>query len=161
MSRTITALFDTRADADAGGERLRHAGVDAAHIQVLDQTAHTTAGAHSTKEDKGMWAAIKNVFLPDADRHAYEEGVRRGGFLLSADVDDDQTPAAVKALEEANSVDLDDRSQQWRTDGWTSPATDATDDLDDGATFGRRELDHGGRRFRSYASGLPVDDRDA
>lgn len=152
MSRTITALFDTRADADAGAERLRQAGVDAGHVSVHDQTTHKTAGAYSTGKDKGLWASIKNVFVPHEDRHAYEEGIRRGGFLLTADVDDDKTPAAVKALEEANSVDLDARSAQWRSEGWDYAAPlDEQDEADEGILYGSRETDIGGTRYRSYA----------
>jgi len=153
MSRTITALFDTKLDADAGAERLRLAGVDASHVSVHDQNTHKTAGAYSTAEDKGLWASIKNVFVPHEDRHAYEEGIRRGGFLLTADVDEDKTPAAVAALEEANSVDLDARSQEWRSSGWDYAApTGQNEDLEDDSIFGRRELDRGGQRFRSYSA---------
>uniref|UniRef100_UPI0035C9FF25 hypothetical protein n=1 Tax=uncultured Sphingomonas sp. TaxID=158754 RepID=UPI0035C9FF25 len=160
MTRTITALFDTKADADAGAERLRQAGVDAGHVGVHDQTTHKTAGAYSTTEDKGLWASIKNVFVPHEDRHTYEEGIRRGGFLLTADVDDDKTPAAVQALEEANSVDLDARSQEWRADGWDYAAsTDDVEAFEDGSVFGHRDLDHGGQRFRSYLSGVRTDER--
>ena len=153
MTRTITALFDTRADADAGGERLKQAGVDASNVSVHDQTTHKTSGEYSTRQDKGLWATVKGVFVPDADRHTYEEGIRRGGFLLTADVDDDNTPAAVKALEEANSIDLDERSQQWRSEGWDyqGPATDIADD-DDGTIWGSRDTEQGGGRFRSYVS---------
>lgn len=153
MSRTITALFDTKADADAGAERLRQAGVEAGHVAVHDQTTHKTAGAYSTGKDEGLWASVKNVFVPHEDRHTYEEGIRRGGFLLTADVADDKTPAAVKALEEANTVDLDARSQQWRSQGWdyAAPATDG-DTLDDVA-YGSREAELGGARYRSYVPG--------
>ena len=151
MSRTITALFDTKADADAGAERLRQAGVEAGHVSVHDQNTHRTAGAYSTGQDKGLWASIKNAFLPHEDRHTYEEGIRRGGFLLTADVDDQKTPAAVKALEEANSVDLDARSQQWRSEGWdyAAPAGNI-DDADEGVLYGSREAGVGGSRYRSY-----------
>ena len=161
MSRTITALFDTKADADAGAERLRQAGVDAGNVSVHDQSTHKTAGANSTGEDKGLWASIKNVFVPNEDRHTYEEGIRRGGFLLTADVDDDKTPAAVKALEDANTVDLDARSQEWRSDGWdyAAPGEDV-EAFDDGSIYGLRELDRGGQRFRSYSAGTRTDDRD-
>ena len=159
MSRTITALFDTRADAEAGGERLRQAGVDASHVNVHDQSSHTTAGAHSTHQDRGLWASIKNAFLPDEDRHTYEEGIRRGGFLLTADVDDDNTAAAVRALEEANSIDLDERSQQWRSDGWDYAGSSATSDLDvttendrsnDSIFTGVRDTDQSTGKYRSY-----------
>lgn len=151
MSRTITALFDTKADADAGAERLRQAGVDAGHVSVHDHSTHKTDGDYSTTTDKGLWASLRNAFVPHEDRHTYEEGIRRGGFLLSADVDDDKTPAAVKALEEANSVDLDARSQQWRSDGWdyAAPSSDI-DEADEGKLYGSREADVGGSRFRSY-----------
>ena len=161
MSRTITALFDTRADADAGAERLRQAGIDAGHVSVHDQTTHTTSGTHSTGADKGLWASVRNVFVPHEDRHTYEEGIRRGGFLLTADVDDDKTPAAVKALEEANTVDLDARAEEWRSDGWdyAAPTEDAAE-FDDGPIYGQREPDRGGQRFRSYSPGPLTDDRD-
>lgn len=148
MSRTITALFDTRTDADAGAERLRQAGIDASNVAVHDQTTHTTDGEYSTAKDKGLWASIKNTFVPHEDRHTYEEGIRRGGFLLTADVEEDRTPDAVAALEDANSVDLDARAQQWRSEGWNYAAP--ADDLDDDVTYGSREPDVGGTRYRSY-----------
>ena len=153
MSRTITALFDTKADADAGAERLRQSGVDAGSVAVHDQTTHKTSGDYSTGEDQGLWASIKNVFVPHEDRHTYEEGIRRGGFLLTADVDDDKTPAAVQALEEANTVDLDSRSQQWRSEGWDYAApTDGVDEADEGILYGSRDTAMGGQRYRSYVT---------
>lgn len=152
MSRTITALFDTKADADAGAERLRQAGVDAGSVSVHDKTSHTTSGEYSTRTDQGLWAKIKNAVLPDEDRHAYEEGVRRGGFLLTADVDDDATPAAVEALEDANSVDLDERSQQWRSDGWNYAAGESAVDEED-FTFADRDSTYSTDRYRSYGGG--------
>jgi hypothetical protein len=148
MSRTITALFDTRADADAGAERLRQAGIDAGSVAVHDQSTHTTAGAYSTGQDKGLWASIKGVFVPHEDRHTYEEGIRRGGFLLTADVDEDRTADAVAALEDANTVDLDARSQEWRAQGWDYAAP--VDEIDDGLVYGSREAGVGGTRYRSY-----------
>jgi uncharacterized protein (TIGR02271 family) len=119
MSRTITAMFDTRADAEAGAARLRAAGIDASHIHVHDQSTHKTSGNYSTHQDQGTWASIKNAFLPDEDRHTYEEGMRRGGAVLTADVGDHHADEAVRALEEANSVDVDERAQSWRNEGWS------------------------------------------
>ena len=152
MSRTITALFDTKADADAGAERLRQAGVDAGHVNVHDQSTHKTAGAHSTGTDKGLWASIKSTFVPREDRHTYEEGIRRGGFLLTADVDDDKTPAAVQALEAANSVDLDERTAQWRSSGWDYVPGE-TEEIDETVPYGSRDTSLGGTRYRSYVAG--------
>lgn len=154
MSRTITALFDSRADAEAGAERLRRAGVDASHINVHDHTTHNTEdGAYSTAKNKGLWASIKSVFVPHEDRHLYEEGLRRGGFLLTADVDDDATPEAVRALDEANSVDLDARSQEWRAAGWDYVSDPAYDEVDEVLPYGSRDPGARSPRYRSYVPG--------
>ena len=183
MSRTITAMFDNRADAEAGAERLRQAGIDASHIQVHDQSTHQTSSGYSTHQDQGTWASIKNAFLPDEDRHTYEEGMRRGGAVLTADVADHHADDAVRALEEANSVDLDERSQSWRNDGWNYPASGtatglfggrddndrathrASDDnageqvipvVEEQLVVGKRDVASGGARIRSYVSEVPV-----
>ena len=195
MSSTITAMFDTRADAEAAKERLKAANIDADHVQIHDKSsAGYKEQGYSTHEDHGFWSSVKNAFLPDEDRHTYEEGVRRGGAVLTADVDEDKVARAVQVLEEAGSVDVDDRAGQWRQSGWDYPAgagaatgasalggfgdRDATDrdtrtdrDLTDRATgereevipiveeklvVGKRDVDRGGVRVRSYVTETPV-----
>jgi uncharacterized protein (TIGR02271 family) len=123
MSNTITAMFDSRADAEAAKDRLKAANVDADNVHVHDKSSagYKEAG-YSTHQDRGMWDSIKNAFLPDEDRHTYEEGVRRGGAVLTADVDDDHVDEAVRVLEGAGSIDIDDRAGQWRSSGWEHPA---------------------------------------
>lgn len=174
MSRTITALFDTRADADAGRERLLAADIDADNVRIHDQASANISGS-SQDDDTGIWASIKNVFLPDEDRHAYEEGVRRGGFLLSADVDEDELEEAVEVLEAANGVDIDERAASWKSEGWnaTAPLTSSTskpamfgesrDDTDgsipiieEKLVVGKRDVERGGMRVRSYVTEVPV-----
>lgn len=120
MSRTLTALFDTRADAEAGRQRLLDARVDADNIKIHDKSSVGEAG-HSSREEPGMWTSIKNAFLPDEDRHVYEEGMRRGGFLLTADIDGDDAGEAIRALEDVNGIDIDERASQWKSQGWNPP----------------------------------------
>ena len=181
MTRTITALFDQRSDAEAAKNRLEAANVDAGHISIHDKTSsgfHATG--KSTTQDPGVWASIKNAFVPDEDRHTYEEGVRRGGFLLTADVNDDNIDAAVRVLEESDSIDVDDRSQQWKSSGWdhapaaaigagagaaaySSDRTGADVEgeqsipiVEEQLVVGKREVDRGGARVRSYVTETPV-----
>ena len=183
MSRTVTALFDTRADAEAGRERILAAEIDADNVRIHDNASMSatsqsqTASSYSTTQEPGIWSSIKNAFLPDEDRHTYEEGVRRGGFLLTADVDEDEVDEAVAALEDANSVDIEERSQGWRNEGWMAPAAGATPAFfDQGAkaertnaageevipvveeqlVVGKREVERGGVRVRSYVTEKPV-----
>ncbi|VXC73849.1 hypothetical protein [Massilia sp. 9I] len=148
MSRTLTALFDTRADAEAGRQRLLAAKVDADNIRIHDQSAVGESG-YSSHDAPGLWASIKNAFLPDEDRHRYEEGIRRGGFLLTADIDSDEAGEAIRALEDVgiNSVDIDERASQWTSQGWKPPAAAA-------ATAGAapRSVGDRGARVCSYGT---------
>ena len=183
MSRTITALFDQRSDAEAAKNRLEQSEVHAGHVSIHDKTSSGYSDQnYSTTREPGFWGSVKNAFLPDEDRHAYEEGVRRGGFLLTADVNEDQVDNAVRVLEDSNSIDIDDRSRQWREQGWAYGAagagaadrgrTDlaATDYATAGTTgdeqvipvaeeelvVGKREVNRGGARVRSYVTETPV-----
>ena len=202
MSSTITAMFDSRSDAEAAKARLESANVDAEHVHIHDKTSsgHREQG-YSTHEDRGVWDSIKNAFLPDEDRHTYEEGLRRGGVLLTADVDDDRVDEAVRVLEDAGSIDIDDRSSQWRSSGWdyaapaaaagvgtgaalgafgsNAPATRGGDDramgrvgsaehvgssereevipvVEEQLVVGKRDVNRGGVRVRSYVTETPV-----
>lgn len=184
MSSTITALFDSRADAEAAKDRLKSARIDADHIHIHDKSsAGYKETGYSTHEDRGFWDSIKNAFVPDEDRHTYEEGVRRGGALLTADVDDDCVDEAVRVLEEANSIDIDDRSSQWRSSGWDYPGTGAAAGatgaalgsfdrretagrtaeqeevipiVEEQLVVGKRDVSRGGVRVRSYVTETPV-----
>ena len=119
MSSTVTAMFDTRAEAEAARERLRAAGYDT-DVNIHDKSsAGFNEQSYSTHQEHGIWASVKHAFLPDEDRHTYEEGVRRGGNLLTVDVDDSKVDDVVRILEnEAGSIDIDERAGQWRQSGW-------------------------------------------
>jgi uncharacterized protein (TIGR02271 family) len=179
MSSTITAMFDSRSDAEAAKARLRSANVDAEHVHIHDKSsAGYRESGYSTHQDRGVWDSIKNAFLPDEDRHTYEEGMRRGGVLLTADVDDDRVDEAVRVLEEAGSIDIDDRSGQWRSSGWDYSAagagalgamgSDRSDRtvgsereevipvVEEQLVVGKRDVNRGGVRVRSYVTETPV-----
>jgi uncharacterized protein (TIGR02271 family) len=162
MSRTITALFDTRGDAEAGRQRLLDAHLDADHVRIHDKSSIGVTG-YSSPEQPGMWATIRNAFLPDEDRHVYEEGVRRGGYLLTADVDEDEVDEAIRALEAGHgtSIDIDERAAQWKSEGWTPPTAGARDEVhipvvEERLAVGKREVERGGVRVRSYVAEQPV-----
>jgi len=182
MSRTITALFDSRADAEAAKNRLHMANIDASHVHVHDQSSQgfRSEGAYSDHQDRGVWDSVKNAFLPDEDRHTYEEGVRRGGALLTVDVEESQIDDAVRVLEDSNSIDIDDRAQQWRSQGWnygegasaatglgttggsfdrgtgTTVEEEAIPVVEERLQVGKREVERGGVRVRSYVTETPV-----
>jgi len=174
MSRTITAMFDSRSEAESAREQLRTAtGADA---RIIDKSS---AGSEGPGESRGFWADLKDAFMPDEDRTSYEEGVRRGGFLLCATVDESKADKACGILQSSGSVDFDSREQQWREEGWTGHLVrnenieqrgrtgerdDAVEEeripiVDEQLRVGKREVNRGGAHVRSYVQETPVSEQ--
>ncbi|MBB5696645.1 hypothetical protein FHS87_004719, partial [Roseomonas pecuniae] len=119
MTRTITAMFSDRTAADAAIRQLIH-DLDLGSDQVRVHTAETaTSGSASTSAgaDTGFWASLKDLFVPDEDRATYAEGIRRGQFVVSADVEEGMLDHAMDILENNGAVDLDTQEAEWRQSG--------------------------------------------
>jgi uncharacterized protein (TIGR02271 family) len=118
--RTITAFFDSRQDANKAVERLQRAGIARANINIVEG-ANRTQGASVSRDDEGpgFWEALKDLFLPDEDRATYAEGLRRGGFIVTVQADNTHYEKAIDILDDEGTVDLDQRAQSWRQEGWT------------------------------------------
>jgi len=125
MMRTITAMFDSRAEAERARDALMGLGLNASQVQMHPQEDLTTQ-ATSVREDRGFMASLANMFMPDEDRHTYHEGMRRGHFMISAEVEERHVDHAMDALEAAGAVDLDTREAEWRGQGWQGAAGGAT-----------------------------------
>ncbi len=120
-THTITAMFDSRAEAERAMEALvSQAGVSRSAVRIDAQAGSATTGSSSSgTESKGLMASIADLFMPDADRHTYAEGMRRGGVLLSVRADEAQMERVSDVLEASGAVDLDTREAEWRQGGWT------------------------------------------
>ncbi len=68
----------------------------------------------------GLVGALTKEGVPERDAHFYSEGVRRGGTLVSARVDDVRAPAAREILQRYKAVDPAVRGAAYRESGWTS-----------------------------------------
>jgi uncharacterized protein (TIGR02271 family) len=201
MSRTITALFDSRSEAEAARTEL--AG-RASTVQIIDQQA---AGGATSSDNSGtgashgggFWESIKHAFMPNEDRHAYEEGVRRGGYLVCATVDEGEADEVCSILERSGAVDFDGRQDSWRSEGWGGyqPGSDETRSsgqpqqpqqpqqqqafagssgtqaraegsavaeeriplVEEQLKVGKREVERGGARVRSYVEERPFSEQ--
>ena len=165
-NRTITALYDSKAAADAAKQRLTSIGVASGDIDV-----HDKGSAGASGDDKGFLASLKGMFGDHEDTHAYAEGVRRGHVLLTAKVDENKAPTAIQALEMSGAVDFDSSQAAWKTEGWQAPTASSgmAAGRNDGDTaipiveerlvVGKREVDRGGVRVRSYVVETPVSEQ--
>ncbi|WP_426167386.1 YsnF/AvaK domain-containing protein [Sandarakinorhabdus sp. DWP1-3-1] len=147
--RTLTAMFDSRSDAESARDRLATAGISNDDVTILDQGSIGGVAGHETHEHRSMWEDFKALFRDDEDRYA--EGLRRGGYLLTARVDDAEVDRAIDILDDEGTVDLDQRTDAWRSEGWTGGSAagvaglgrDADRDFDnrgDGLLGGRSEV---------------------
>lgn len=79
----------------------------------------TVTGAGVGAATGGLLGALTGAGLSEADAETYAEGVRRGGTLVTVKADDARITRVMDILERHGSIDLDERAQNWRAQGWT------------------------------------------
>lgn len=89
------------------------------------------AGAGVGAATGGVIGALTSAGVPEADAHVYVEGVRRGGALVTARVDEAAVATAEAILEAANGVDIVARRRSYEDDGWSGIVDEADDPLPD------------------------------
>jgi hypothetical protein len=67
----------------------------------------------------GLVGALTHAGVPERDAHVYAEGVRRGGTLVTAKVDEPLVPTARNILSDDRTVNVADRRQAYEAQGWT------------------------------------------
>jgi len=90
MQRSVFALLATRPEAEAAAERLAPIGIERGSISIAGQNAVAADGGEA-----GFFDHLVEFLLPDGT----PGGARRGGFLLTAEVEPDQVDRAAGLLE--------------------------------------------------------------
>ncbi len=128
--RAVTAFFDDQAAAQQAVDDLVAAKVDRHRITLVEGGASAAgepvAGEPVPSHDKGVWQTVKDLFMADEDRHAYGEGLRRGGFLLSVTLSRNDGALVVEILDREGAIDMDARQADWELEGW-NPARASAD----------------------------------
>ncbi len=117
----VTAFFDSRDNALRAMDRLSAIGL---RDDCLRLTEGNDPHASAATEERGFMAALHDLFFPDDDRATYEEGLSRGGFLLTArDVPADLYDTCVDVMDDEGAADIDERAAAWRGEGWSGTST--------------------------------------
>ena len=66
----------------------------------------------------GLIGALQDAGVEERDAHVYAEGVRRGGTLVTARVEDSKADAAHAILRDASPVDIESRRRDYEAGGW-------------------------------------------
>src|SRR5450432_3844592 len=77
------------------------------------------AGAAVGGAAGGLVGSLTKEGVPDHDANLYAEGVRRGGALVTARVDDAKAAQAQSILQSHKYVDLNARGKIYRDEGWS------------------------------------------
>jgi uncharacterized protein (TIGR02271 family) len=172
MTKTITAFFDTAAEAERAAQDL----------------ATNVGGVRGEVYDTKRSGELSTLSIPGEDMATFDEGIRRGGAVLHAQVPDHRFEAAADVLERGGAVDIDEREAAWRKEGWTGgTAAGGTAGLaepdtsrpefgtsgtartgggeeripvvEERLSVGKREVGHGRVRVRSYVVETPVEEQ--
>ena len=178
--RIITAFYDNRQDANEAIERLTRLGVSRENIKIVEgsqsgQTGQSSGQARGSTESRGFWDSLADFFLPDEDRYTYAEGLNRGGYLVTVTATDAQYDRVLDILDDEGTVNIEERSQAWRSEGWTGwdqgrvaggRATGQTTGenesipvVEEQLKVGKREVNQGRVRVRSYVVEQPVQEQ--
>lgn len=109
----------------------------------------TLTGAGIGAAAGGLAGGLTGAGVSEQDAHAYGEGVRRGGTLVTVRADEARGPMVMDILEQHGSVDLDQKVAAWNQDGWVASTAAATT-TSAPAGAGLTGVNDGRRRVRSY-----------
>jgi hypothetical protein len=87
---------------------------------LVATAAGATTGALVGGAAGGLVGSLTGAGVPERDAQLYAEGVRRGGTLVTARVDDARASTAREILHRYKSVDPAVRGSAYRESGWSS-----------------------------------------
>ena len=100
--------------------------------------ASTALGAGIGAAAGGLVGSLTGAGIDESDAHAYAEGVRRGGTLVTVRADDAMAARAADILDDEGTIDMDEREQSWRSEGWTGAEATTARPGGFGGTLGDR-----------------------
>ena len=182
----VVAMFETYGEALSARDALVSAGVDRSRIEILDRSAaDDDASVRYERNEEGLWAAIKNLFMADDESDLYAEGIHRGHAMLIVRGNAGEQDRIITLLEACNPLDVETQAAQWRAAGWsgtyaaraaqTQPTMQAGRPITAGSVaedreevipvyeehlrVGKREVGRGSVRVRSYVVETPVQEQ--
>lgn len=185
MSSILVGMFDTQTAAADAREQLLSAGFNeddvstaggSPSVQGSDVEQPHEEGAVSRFFGKLFGSEVNEESLHTGHSGTYQEAFRRGSVAVTVNAgDDDKAMLAEDIMNDCGAVDIDERADAWRKDGWTESAASAPETrsvgdsamLDAGSTqriqeieeelkVGKRTVGKGGVRVYTRMTETPV-----
>jgi uncharacterized protein (TIGR02271 family) len=173
--RTVTALFHNREDATRAVEDLVKAGIPRSDVRltpeqdVASKTEARTLSYDTDRDEKGFWASLADLFMPDEDRYAYAEAMNRGSFMVSVTVVEAYAETAESILDREGTINVDESVESWRKEGWSGypnqtarrktaqeGTAQSVSEVEERLRVGKRQVNSGRVKVRSYVVEKPV-----
>ncbi|HYD94793.1 MAG TPA: YsnF/AvaK domain-containing protein [Noviherbaspirillum sp.] len=130
MENTVVGVYDSYAQAQNVMNELLASGFSRSDVQLSPEsdraaTGDTTTTTTDQHSGSGIGHFFRSLFGMDDDEDRthgdmYSEAVRRGHCVLTVNAaSDEQRERAVEVMNRFDPVDIDERSSQWRSEGWT------------------------------------------
>lgn len=137
---TVVGVYDNYEDAQSALQALTTEGFSRSNVRLTPESASDTSAqtaTSDTNESGGIGGFFRSLFgMEEHKEHhdVYAESVRRGSFLLTVDVDtEEEADRASEVMSRFSPVDIDERSSQWKQQGWSGYDASAprysTDDI--------------------------------
>jgi len=142
--------------------------------------AAALAGAGIGAVTGGIIGALVDMGVPEESAEIYAEGIRRGNVIVVAQVADNRMDEATRIMQRNGLIDIEREAEGWRSAGWTgfdetadytkAPVSNRGEtrrsNLDDETIeiveeeiqVGKRAVDTGGVRVKSYVREVPVEE---
>ena len=98
---TIVGLFENRAMARRAKGALIRAHIASPNIVLYDRSASDS----SRESEQSLWESLKDSVGFAEDRSFYEEGMRRGGTVMSVRINDEQMEQATEILSREGAIE--------------------------------------------------------
>lgn len=167
MEKAIVGVFDEQYDAQQARDALLSEGFSSDNVRLssAESTETTSPTNESSSQGESIGQKIGKMFGFGKDDDTYSEAVRRGNYVLVADVvDEQQAERAEVIIEQHNPVDIDERAAQWRESGWSGSVAGARTTgeevipvVEEELRVGKRQTQRGGVRVRSHNYEKPVE----
>jgi uncharacterized protein (TIGR02271 family) len=155
MMRTVIGLFDEHDEAMRAYQALQNAGFSGSDLDIL---------TNDDSSDEPKLARIRQ-YVPEPDSTIYLEGVRQGGTLITARVEDGYVTSAAEIMSGYNMVNVQERHANWRTSNAGLPELSATgansnvlEVIEENLEIGKETVEKGRMRVYSVVSEQPVEE---
>jgi len=126
MADTVVGVYDRYSDAKQALDELTANGFTKERV-TLDPSEETPTARNTLlrgdNDSGGIMGFFRSLFGMDNEQESYagtySEAVRRGSYLLTVHLqNDEQADLATEIMNRHDPVDIDERSTQWRSEGW-------------------------------------------